>query len=545
MALAALALLLLPPLVAASDNRLAQSPPMGWRSWNLFGSNVSQLRIERIMRAMAEREHLVDGVPTSLCDLGYCDVGLDDNWQLCGAYGAEGQLRFHDETGAPIVNTTRFPSLKAMTDLAHSLGLYAGWYGNNCICMETHTEAEKFYRGDVQALRAYGFDSIKLDGCGSQNDLELFDRLIKETPATSGREAVLVENCHWGSREPFAPHFAADGSLWCPWNFYRTSGDVRANYDSVVRNLLTTVDYARRNLSQPGCWAYPDMLEVGVACSEGGDCPGGTLDLGLNAAETRAHFGAWAIVSSPLILSHDVTDPAIAAAVWPVIANKEVIAVNQAWAGHSGSPFFESSEQVLLYTPPEWAYRRRGVLLLVACALCAAVYAFRRLAAARRRRRSTSTAEEEGHELGTLEPKRLVDEGQAIPATAPRLPLRVLLCLAFTAALVAGVAQLVYVWGEETLNPYHSWELLVPAAQYFYKPVRPHGEATAVLLMNHAPTRRDLRLEFAAIPGVLCTRCHVRDLWAHRDLGNFSHAYVASDVESHDAPFLLITPAAV
>ena len=42
----------------------------------------------------------------------------------------------------------------------------------------------------------------------------------------------------------------------------RTSGDVRASYGSVVGNLLTTVPYAQKNLSKPGCWAYPDMLEV-------------------------------------------------------------------------------------------------------------------------------------------------------------------------------------------------------------------------------------------------------------------------------------------
>ena len=43
---------------------------------------------------------------------------------------------------------------------------------------------------------------------------------------------------------------------------YRTSGDVRARYSSVVGNLKTTAFYATNNLSYPGCWAYPDMLEV-------------------------------------------------------------------------------------------------------------------------------------------------------------------------------------------------------------------------------------------------------------------------------------------
>ena len=41
------------------------------------------------MDGMISRSRSVDGVPTSLCDLGYCDVGLDDNWQACGSYGPD------------------------------------------------------------------------------------------------------------------------------------------------------------------------------------------------------------------------------------------------------------------------------------------------------------------------------------------------------------------------------------------------------------------------------------------------------------------------
>ena len=48
--------------------------------------------------------------------------------------------------------------------------------------------------------------------------MQLWDDLIK----ASGKP-VMVENCHWGSKVPFEPN-----KTWCPWNFYRTSGDVRA-----------------------------------------------------------------------------------------------------------------------------------------------------------------------------------------------------------------------------------------------------------------------------------------------------------------------------
>jgi len=96
-------------------------------------------------------------------------------------------------------------------------------------------------------------------------------------------------------------------------------------------------------LSYPGCWAYPDMLEVG--CQHG---PGGAGDPGLSAAETRTHFGAWVIVSSPLTLSHDVNNDTIMDEIWPVISNKEAIAISQTYAGFSGGPFQSSSTAVVL-----------------------------------------------------------------------------------------------------------------------------------------------------------------------------------------------------
>lgn len=309
---------------------------MGWRSWNLFADRVNQSLMEQIMDGMVSRKRTVDGVQTSLCDLGYCDVGLDDNWQVCGS----GQTyEFHDDAGIPKVNEKTFPDFIGMTSKAHGLGLTAGWYGNNCICAEKHTATTAMYQGDVAALTLFGFDAIKLDGCGTQRDLDLYAKLINAT----GRR-VMIENCHWGGTVPNA--------TWCPWNFFRSSADIQPNYGSVIKNLLTTVHWAKAGLSKPGCWAYPDMLEVGVP--------------GLSHAEARSHFGAWCITSSPLTLSHDVNNDAVMDAVWPLIANKDAIAVNQAWAGHSGTPYEEADHNVTLnfmafgsntnVTLPSWTF---------------------------------------------------------------------------------------------------------------------------------------------------------------------------------------------
>lgn len=308
----------------AIDNGLGLTPPMGWRSWNLFFDHVNQSLLERVMDGMVARKRTVDGVPTSLCDLGYCDVGLDDAWQACGK-GEDG-YQYHDSQGRPVINTERFPNMTAMTAKAHGLGLTAGWYANNCICMEGKEPTQAMYAQDVHFLTdVFQFDAIKLDGCGKQLDLDVWARLINQ----SGRR-VMIENCHWG--------FTVPNETWCPWNYFRSSGDVTPTYGSVVANLLTTVQWAQRGLSRPGCWAYPDMLEVG--CTAQGHS--------LTAVETRTHFGAWCIVSSPLILSHDVDDDSVVDEIWPIISNKEAIAINQAWAGHSGSPFKQAAHTIAL-----------------------------------------------------------------------------------------------------------------------------------------------------------------------------------------------------
>jgi hypothetical protein len=89
-------------------------------------------------------------------------------------------------------------------------------------------------------------------------------------------------------------------------------------------------------LSRPGCWAWLGNLQVGSIMDPLNQSK---LDLPWN----RAHFGAYCIVSSPLVL--DVDALATLAPVVPIITNKDAIDVNQAWAGSPG--------QLLLSVDPD------------------------------------------------------------------------------------------------------------------------------------------------------------------------------------------------
>ena len=53
-------------------NALAQTPPMGWNSWNKFGCNVSEQLIKEMADAM---------IATGMKDAGYEYLVIDDCWQ--------------------------------------------------------------------------------------------------------------------------------------------------------------------------------------------------------------------------------------------------------------------------------------------------------------------------------------------------------------------------------------------------------------------------------------------------------------------------------
>ena len=48
------------------------------RSFNQFNNALGQMQLEAQMLGMVSRKRSVNGVPTSLWDLGYRDFGLDD-----------------------------------------------------------------------------------------------------------------------------------------------------------------------------------------------------------------------------------------------------------------------------------------------------------------------------------------------------------------------------------------------------------------------------------------------------------------------------------
>lgn len=201
----------------------------------------------------------------------------------------------------------------AVTD--NTPGLKVGGYLNTCICMESHS-SPTHYEQDVEWFTSVGFDSVKIDNCGSSQNVTQYAELFNKTG-----KAIQIENCH----NQFGPDLQTGA---CPMNFYRSGGDIHPGLEDVVGKIYSTVLFNDRPVpaSYPGCWAYPDMSEVG-----NWDPSPTRYD------EEQAHWGLWAIVSSPMVLGFDMSDGKTLDRVWPIITNTEVLAVNQDWAGHPGT----------------------------------------------------------------------------------------------------------------------------------------------------------------------------------------------------------------
>jgi alpha-galactosidase len=277
-------------IVHAIDNGIGLTPPRGWRSWNLFHDKVNDTVMRAQMVAVLDKSRMVDGQPTSLASLGFDWVSMDDGWQKCNCSTsgsldpslpkcpnckATGGCSWHDEKngGKPVVDVRKFPDMKAMVDYGHKLGLKVGSYLNNCICMEggdppmgAHCMSPTHYQQDVDYIIEMGFDGVKIDNCGSSHNVTTWAALFNKTG-----KPIRIESCHTYHPNHHTPSAWPNFPVWdppthakdakCPMNLYRTGGDIRASFGSVMAELYATVQYSDHTINgkadpfnHPGCW---------------------------------------------------------------------------------------------------------------------------------------------------------------------------------------------------------------------------------------------------------------------------------------------------
>jgi alpha-galactosidase len=276
-----------------SSSQLAQTPPMGWNSWNKFACNVSEQLIRETADAM---------VSTGMKAAGYQYVNIDDCWQVS-----------RDAQGTIVADPKRFPSgIKALADYVHSKGLRLGVYtdAGRLTCQKRPGSYEHEVQ-DAKTYASWGVDYVKIDWCHAEGlDPEVQYAKFRDALAQSGRP-IVFSICNWGVKAPWA-WGPATGNLW------RTTGDINDTYDR-----MSVIGFSQNGLEKfagPGHWNDPDMLEVGNG--------------GMKRDEYRTHVALWALLAAPLLAGNDLRS--MTPETKEMLTNAEVLAVDQDAKGEQG-----------------------------------------------------------------------------------------------------------------------------------------------------------------------------------------------------------------
>jgi len=299
----------------ASLQMVAQTPPMGWNSWNFFDEKVT----DKDIRDAADQL-----VATGMKDAGYVYVNIDDTWE--GQRDADGVLH----------SNAKFPDMKALAEYVHSKGLKIGIYSSpgpqTCARFEGSLDHEA---QDAQLYAEWGIDYLKYDLCSfipavmekqAPDDkaaqmrlmVAAYAKMDKALKATGRPIVFSLCQYGWDAVWEWAP--SVGGNLW------RTTGDITPEWDRVY--AIASQQAGLERYAGPGHWNDPDMLEVG----------NGKLTL----EENRSHFSLWAMLAAPLLAGNDL--PNMKPEVKAILTNRDVIAIDQDKLGKQGSRIYSEGE---------------------------------------------------------------------------------------------------------------------------------------------------------------------------------------------------------
>jgi alpha-galactosidase len=336
---------------------LAATPPMGWNSWDSYGTTVGEAQVKANADWMAAhlKQH---GWQYIVVDMEWFVVnptaeGNATNFQ----YSLDGQGRY---TPAP----KRFPSAEhgegfaPLAAYVHARGLKFGIHilqgipreavaknlpiagssfhaadaaNTSATCNWNHdnydlkdTPAGQAYYDSIARLYAgWGVDLIKVDCIASRPYKGAEIRMLSEALRKTGRPIVL-------SLSPGAAPLDKVDEMRKYAQMWRISDDIWDEWHSDVVYPQGLGDQFPRvaewaPLTEPGHWPDADMLPLGYL----GPSPGWGKArwTRLSPAEQRTMMTLWCIFRSPLMMGGDLphNDPATTA----LLTNDEVLAVDQ------------------------------------------------------------------------------------------------------------------------------------------------------------------------------------------------------------------------
>lgn len=351
------------PISPPSAAPLALTPPMGWNSWDGYGTTINE----------ADFKANADWFAKRLKPFGWQYVVVDMEWFVTNPtpQGNSKNSQFSiDGYGRYTPPANRFPSsandagFQPLADYAHSLGLKFGihilrgipktavernlpiagtsyhaadaadtsdtcpWNPDNYGVDATKPAAQAYYDSLARLYAGWGIDFLKVD-CISSHPYKGADiRMLSEALRKTGRPIVLslspgpapLDNLE--EMRQYAQMWRISDDVWDLWR------STVAYPQGLGDQFPNVAKWA--GLSEPGHWADADMLPLGRL----GPAPGWgrARDARLSHDEQRTLVTLWCIFPSPLMIGGELP----AADDWTIslLTNPEVIAVDQHSTGN-------------------------------------------------------------------------------------------------------------------------------------------------------------------------------------------------------------------
>lgn len=295
----------LPLSIVCGERKLAQTPPMGWNAWNVFGETVTAQKV------MEQADMLIE---TGLAQMGYNYVIIDDTWQA------------RREADGSIFSNKRFGDITELADYLHERGLKLGIYSTpNLETCSGYAGSYGHEDKDAMAYAEWGVDYLKYDWCQvGSNKENTTPEVMKEA---FGRMRKALDKAPRDIVWALTPYGFGEAHKW--------AGDLGANTWFTEVGIQDTFESVRKNgervaeLGQyagPGRWNDPGWLMLGKFSF------GKPRFSNLRAGELKMQITQWSIANAPLIMSCDLRqlDPN---KLYPIntslLTNPEILAVNQ------------------------------------------------------------------------------------------------------------------------------------------------------------------------------------------------------------------------
>lgn len=318
-----------------AHQKLAPKPPMGWNSWDCFGTSVTEAEV------MSNAQYMAENLLRHGWDTVVVDIQWYDPTARAGGYNDNAPVAL-DGWGRPVPALNRFPSAAGGAGFAplarrvHELGLRFGvhlmrgiprraveaglpvlgtallasdianrqstckWNSDNFGIDHSQPGAQAYYDSIAALFSEWGVDYVKVDDMlGPFHDAEIaaFSRAIREADRAmvfSLSPGVELSTAHAQFLRSHADLWRISNDVWDRWS------DIRGQFERIAM-------WAPFN--GEGRWADADMLplgRIGIRAEQGAD-----RNSRLTADEARTMMTLWVIARSPLMFGGDLpqTDP--------------------------------------------------------------------------------------------------------------------------------------------------------------------------------------------------------------------------------------------